>query len=462
MTTEVTQPGDVEAYESGESTPLNQSISRRMLMFFVIGDVLGAGIYALVGEVGGKTGGAIWAAFLFALALAIFTAFSYAELVTKYPRAAGAALYVNKAFRWPFFTFMVAFAVMCSGLSSAATLSRAFGGDYLSAFVSWDAILVGLGFLAIVALINMRGIRESMRFNFVLTLIEISGLVLVMIIGIAFLTDGGGDPGRALDFKAETSVFAAILAGAGLAFFALIGFEDSVNLAEEAKKPRVDYPWALFGGLAVAGIIYLFVTVIASMAVPTDTLAGSDGPLLEVTSQGPLAVNDKVFSVIALFALANGALINMIMASRLLYGMAREGILPGVFAKVHPQRQTPWVAIAFTTLLAAGLLISGELEDLADTTVLLLLLVFAVVNVCVLILRKDKIKREHFRAPTVMPVIGFIVSLALLTTKDADSFIRAAALLVIGAVLYLITWFTHGRHQPDLNTSEMKTINDPR
>ena len=403
-----------------------------------------------------------WAAFLFALALAIFTAFSYAELVTKYPRAAGAALYVNKAFRWPFFTFMVAFAVMCSGLSSAATLSRAFGGDYLSAFVSWDAILVGLGFLAIVAAINMRGIRESMRFNFVLTLIEISGLVLVMIIGIAFLTDGGGDPGRALDFKADTSVFAAILAGAGLAFFALIGFEDSVNLAEEAKKPRVDYPWALFGGLAVAGIIYLFVTVIASMAVPTDTLAGSDGPLLEVTSQGPLAVNDKVFSVIALFALANGALINMIMASRLLYGMAREGILPGIFARVHPQRQTPWVAIAFTTLLAAGLLISGELEDLADTTVLLLLLVFAVVNVCVLILRKDKIKREHFRAPTVMPVIGFIVSLALLTTKDADSFIRAAALLVIGAVLYLITWFTHGRHQPELNTSEMKTINDPR
>lgn len=462
MKTEVVQPGDVAAYESGDTTPLNQSISRRMLMFFVIGDVLGAGIYALVGEVGGKTGGAIWAAFLFALALAVFTAFSYAELVTKYPRAAGAALYVNKAFRRPFLTFMVAFAVMCSGLSSAATLSRAFGGDYLSAFVSWDAILVGLGFLLVVAAINMRGIKESMRFNFVLTLIEVSGLILVMIIGIAFLTDGGGDPGRALDFKGDTSVFTAILAGAGLAFFALIGFEDSVNLAEEAKKPRVDYPWALFGGLAVAGTIYLFVTVIASMAVPTDTLAGSDGPLLEVTSQGPLAVNDKVFSVIALFALANGALINMIMASRLLYGMAREGILPGVFARVHPQRQTPWVAIAFTSLLAAGLLISGELEDLADTTVLLLLLVFAVVNVCVLVLRRDKIRHEYFKAPTVMPVIGFIVSLALLTTKDADSFIRAAALLVIGAVLYLITWFTHGRHIEKMDTEEVKAIENPQ
>lgn len=449
-------------YETGEDTPLNQTITRRMLMFFVIGDVLGAGIYALVGEVGGKTGGAIWAAFLFALALAIFTAFSYAELVTKYPRAAGAALYVNKAFKLPFVTFLVAFAVMCSGLASAATLSRAFGGDYLSAFVSWDAVLVGLGFLALIGLINMRGIKESMRFNFVLTLIEVTGLLVVVVIGLAFLTDGGGDPGRALDFKADTSVFSAILAGAGLAFFALIGFEDSVNLAEEAEKPRIDYPWALFGGLIVAGTIYLLVTVIASMAVPTDKLAGSDGPLLEVTSQGPLAVDDKVFSVIALFALANGALINMIMASRLVYGMAREGILPRVFAKVLPHRRTPWVAILFTSLLAAGLLITGELEQLADTTVLLLLLVFAVVNVCVLILRRDKVKTEYFKAPTIMPVIGLIVSLALLTTKDSESFVRAGILLVIGAVLYLVTWFAHGRHQPDLNTKEMKTINDPR
>jgi len=448
-------------YESTSDTPLSQTISRRMLMFFVIGDVLGAGIYALVGEVGGKVGGAIWAAFLFALALALFTAFSYAELVTKYPKAAGAALYVNKAFKMPFVTFMVAFAVMCSGLASAATLSRAFGGDYLSAFVTWDAVLVGLGFLAVIGLINMRGIKESMRFNFVLTLIEVSGLVLVMIIGIAFLTDGGGDPGRALDFKADTSVFSAILAGAGLAFFALIGFEDSVNLAEEAEKPRVDYPWALFGGLLVAGLIYLLVTVIASMAVPTDTLAGSDGPLLEVTSEGPLAVNDKVFSVIALFALANGALINMIMASRLLYGMAREGILPKVLAKVLPGRQTPWVAILFTSLLAAGLLITGELEQLADTTVLLLLIVFAVVNVCVLILRKDTIEGDYFKAPTIMPVIGFIVSLALLTTKDSASFIRAGVLLIIGAILYLITWLAHGRHHKDLHAEEMQTISDP-
>jgi APA family basic amino acid/polyamine antiporter len=448
-------------YENQEETPLKKAISRRMLTYFVLGDILGAGIYALVGEVGGKTGGAIWSAFLLALALAVFTGFAYAELVTKYPKAAGAALYVNKAFRRPFLTFLVAFAVMCSGLASAATLATAFGGDYLSAFVSLDETVVGLGFLAIVAVINLRGITESMRFNFVLTLIEVTGLVLVVIIGAAVLGDGGGDPGRAFEFKEGESAFLAMIAGAGLAFFALIGFEDSVNLAEEAKRPRIDYPWALFGGLAAAGFIYLVVTVIASMVVPTDTLASSDGPLLEVTSRGPLAVDDRVFSAIALFALANGALINMIMASRLLYGMAREGIVPGLFGWILPGRRTPWVSILFVTAIAAALLVTGGLEELADTTVLLLLVVFAIVNVCVLILRRDRVEAEHFRAPAVIPVIGAVVSLALLTTKDGETFVRAAALLGLGVILWLITWFTHGRHQEVLDTQEMQTINDP-
>ncbi len=422
-----------------EAGPLRRVISRRMLTFFVIGDILGAGIYALVGEVGGEVGGAIWAAFLLALGLALFTAFAYAELVTKYPKAAGAALYVNRAFGRPFVTFMVAFAVIASGLASAATIARAFGGEYLSAFVSLPVAVVGMAFIAAISLINLRGIRESMRFNFVLTTIEIAGLLLVVVIGAAALSDGLGDPGRALDFKQGDSVVLALISGAGLAFFALIGFEDSVNLAEEASRPRVDFPWALFGGLLAAGMIYLLVTTIASMVVPTGQLAASDGPLLEVTSVGPLAVPDRLFSAIALFALANGALINLIMASRLLYGMAGEGVLPPVFGRVHPVRRTPWVAIAFTAAVAAALLITGDIGELADTTVLLLLLVFATVNASVLVLRRETVPEPHFRAPTVMPVIGMAVSLALIMTKDAETFARAAVLLAIGFLLWLLT-----------------------
>jgi amino acid transporter len=415
-----------------------------MLIFFVLGDILGAGIYALVGEVGAKTGGAIWAPFLLALFLAVFTAFSYAELVTKYPRAAGAALYVNRAFRMPFLTFVVAFAVLASGLASAATIGRAFGGQYLSAFVAWPTVAVGLGFLAMIAVINLRGIRESMRFNFALTLIEVAGLLLVVVIGVTALADGLGDPSRVLEFDRDTSVFMAILGGAGIAFFALIGFEDSVNLAEEARRPRVDYPWALFGGLMAAGAIYLAVTLVASMVVPVDRLASSSAPLLEVTSVGPLAVPDRLFSAIALFALANGALINLIMASRLMYGMAEQGVVPGVLGRVLPKRGTPWVAIVFTTALAAGLLVTGDLGDLAETTVLLLLAVFAIVNVAVLVLRRDPVDFEHFRSPTAMPVIGFIVSIGLMTTKDGEVFLRAAILVGVGALLWVVSRLIQG------------------
>jgi amino acid transporter len=463
MATAVPPASSAQAAPAHEQPPLRRAISRNMLLLFVVGDVLGAGIYALVGEVGGRVGGAIWAAFALALALAMFTAFAYAELVTKYPQAAGAALYVHKAFRMPFVTFMVAFAVMASGLTSAATLARAFGGDYLAEFVTLPTVLVGLVFLACVAMLNLRGISESVKANVGLTLIELTGLLLVVVIGIAAIAGGGADidAGRVTDFSGDESVVLAIMGGAGLAFFALIGFEDSVNVAEECERPARDYPRALFGGLVIAGVIYLLVTVVASMVVPTDRLAASDGPLLEVVQEGPLGMPTEVFSAIALFALANGALINLIMASRLVFGMARQRVLPPVLARVLPHRRTPWAAILLTTLIAAALVVSGDLSTLADMTVLLLLLVFAVVNVCVLLLRRDRVAHQHFHAPTVLPIIGAVVSIALLTTKDAEVFARAGLLLLVGVLLWVVTWFLHGRHEPALDTGVLEAVGRP-
>jgi basic amino acid/polyamine antiporter, APA family len=427
---------------------LKRAISRKMLIALVIGDVLGAGIYALVGEVAGRVGGAIWSAFLLALSLALFTACAYAELVTKYPLAGGAAVYVNKAWRRPFLTFLVCFAVMSSGLTSASTLARAFGGRYLSAFVDAPGTLVGLVFITAVALINFRGISESVRLNIVLTSIELIGLVLVVVAGLAAIVHGGADidTGRVFEFKEGESVLFALMGGAGLAFFALIGFEDSVNMAEETRDPARDYPWALFGGLAVAGLIYLVITVVASSVVPPDRLVASDGPLLEVVRADPLNLPTKLFSAIALCALANGALINMIMASRIVYGMARERIFPAGLGAVHGKRGTPFVAIIATTAIAMVLIVSGDLGALADTTVLLLLLVFSAVNAAVLVLRRDPVEHAHFRAPTIIPVIGAGVSVALMTTKEAQTFARAGLLLLVGVVLWGINWAVHGRH----------------
>ena len=294
---------------------------------------------------------------------------------------------------------------------------------------------------------NFRGIAESVRLNLVLTSIELTGLLLVVVIGLATVSsgEGGVDAGRALDFKEGESLVAAIFGGAGLAFFALIGFEDSVNLAEEAREPERDYPRALFVGLLIAGTVYLLVTVVASMVVPTSQLAASDGPLLEVVQTGPLSVPTEVFSGIALFALANGALINMIMASRVLYGMAREGILPASLGRVDRRTQTPWLAIVCTTAVAMALIVSGDLSELADTTVLLLLFVFTAVNVAVLVLRRDPVAHSHFRAPTAIPVVGAGVSIALMTTKDLEIFVRAGALLLVGIALWALNWWLYAR-----------------
>ncbi|GHS86233.1 amino acid permease [Actinomycetota bacterium] len=439
---------------AGAGPSLRRTIGRRVLLLFVVGDILGAGIYALTGTVAAEVGGAIWLPFLAAFALATLTATAYAELVGKYPTAAGAALYAHRAFRSPFLTFLVAFAVMMSGITSASAAARAFGGDYLAELVPVPTLAAAWGFLLVVTGINLVGISQSVKVNVVLTAVEASGLLVIIGIGAWALLTGEGEPGRALELGTEGAAWTGILGGTALAFYALLGFEDSVNLAEECRQPRRDFPRALFGGLAVAGVIYLAVAFTSSMLVETDVLADSTGPLLEVVKVAGVAFPPTLFAVIALLAVTNTALINMIMASRLVYGMASERIVPRALGLVHARTRTPVVAIAFTLVIALTLVSTGDLSGLADTTVLLLLLVFAVVNVAVLVLRRrpadppapDDAPRG-FRAPTWAPVVGAVASLVLaspLTGRDGAVYVRAGVLLGIGVVLYAATRLVTG------------------
>lgn len=453
-----TAAGTGGAGSDEQGTTLKRAITPTLLTVFIIGDILGAGIYALVGEVGAEVGGAIWTSFMAAFLLAVFTAFAYAELVSKYPRAAGAALYTQRAFGMPFFTFMVAFAVMSSGIASASTLSRAFAGDYLSEFVDLPLELAALAFIVVVAAVNMRGIAESVKVNMVLTAIEVVGLILIVAIGVAALGEGSGDASRNFEFKEGESVFAAIVGGTALSFYAMIGFEDSVNVAEETKHPSRTFPRALFIGLAVAGALYLLVTLTASYVVPTEQLSGSSAPLLEVVEVGPLGFSTRLFAFIALMAVANGALINMIMASRIVYGMADQGIVARLFSRVLPGRRTPFLAIVFTTVIAMILISTGDLDTLADTTVVLLLSVFTVVNVAVLVLRREQVEHDHFRAPSVLPVIGSVVAIGLLVDTaldDAAVFLRAAILLGVGVVLWVVNRLLAGPAEPQLEPERL-------
>ncbi|MGH8868450.1 MAG: APC family permease [Actinomycetes bacterium] len=438
--------GDV-ADAPGNGDGLRRVISRPLLTLFIIGDILGAGIYALTGEVAGEVGGALWAPFVIAFTVALLTACAYVELVGKYPRAAGAALYTQRAFGIPFVTFLVAFAVMASGLTSASTSARAFGGDYLAEFVSLPVALVGVVFILVLAALNFRGVSESVKANVVFTLVEVTGLLVIVAIGVYAVASGDGEPARLTEFAEGDGPVVAMLAGASLAFFAFVGFEDSVNMAEEVKDPRHTYPRALFVGVFTVATIYLLVAATSSLLVPAERLAGSSGPLLEVVKAGGFTFPPKLFAAIALFALMNTALINLLMASRLVYGMARERIVPPALGRVHPRRRTPWVAIIFTTVLALGLVTTGEVEQLGDTTALLLLCVFALVNVAVLVLRRDTVEHEHFRAPTWVPVAGAVSCVVLATPvvdRDASVYATAGGLVALGMLLWLVNRLVHG------------------
>ncbi|WP_077797296.1 APC family permease [Streptomyces sp. JHA26] len=413
---------------------LKRALTTPLLYFFILGDVLGAGVYVLVGQVAADTGGAVWVPLVVALLLALLTAASYAELATKYPRAGGASHYATRAFG-PFAGFVAGFCMLAAGIVSVAALARGFGGDYLSAFVTLPVGAVAVLFLAVLALVNARGIKESTRANVVATLVEVGGLAVIVVLGGWLLLRGDGDAGRLLRLGTpEKGAAAAVLSGSVLAYYSFVGFETSVNVAEETRDPRRSYPRALFGALATAGAVYVLVGLAASAAVPTSRLAGSSGPLLEVVKAAG-GVPTRLFSAIALVAVANGALLTGIMSSRLAYGMARDGLLPAVLTKVLPGRRTPWAAIAVTTLLAMLLALTGSVATLASTLVLLLLVVFFMVNTAVLVLRRDPGGADHFRTPTALPVLGAASCVALATQIEAEVWLRGLAVVAVGTVL---------------------------
>ncbi|WP_119065807.1 APC family permease [Rubrobacter indicoceani] len=434
---------------------LKRVVGAPLLLAFVVGNIVGAGIYVAPGTVAGEIGGGIWLAFLVAFFVAILTAFSYSELVSKFPSAGGAALFVNRAYGVPIFSFFVAFAVMASGLSSASGISRTFGGQYLQTFITLPEVLVAVVFILVLALINYVGIQLSAQLNAVLTILSLVGLLTVVVVGIAAVFAGQADFSRPFTFEIPdgSSFGLALLGAAVLSFYALIGFEDSANIAEEARDANLIYPKALFGGLLAAGGLYIVVCFVASLVVPTERLVGSTGPLLEVIEVGPIPVPPSLFAVAALVGITNTALINLIIASRVVYGMGREGVLPSFFGR-SSSRGTPTAAILFTTLLALGLSLTGTFAALASTTVLLILIVFAIVNVSVLVLRRSLVNHPHFTTPSFIPVLGAITCVILVSQQEAGTWIRAAVVILIGFALYGLNIYLKRRAGENVNASQ--------
>jgi amino acid transporter len=419
------------------SHTLRRGVSVGGLTVYGIGGMLGGGIYALVGAVAREAGSLAWASFVVAMVVAAPTAMSYVALASRFPRSGGEPHYVQQAFGRPRLGVLIGWLVALSGLVSMATLSVAFAGYVANLVPGAPAAPVIAAFIVGLSLINLRGIRFTSGVNILCTVIEVSGLVIVIVAGAAFLFGGSGSDAGAGSSGADPASTWGVAQGGLLAFYAFIGFEDMVNLAEEVERPRRAYRLAIPLAFATVSAVYITVAVLATQTVPLGVLAGSTAPLGEVVSRGLPELPGQLFDVIALFAVANSALLNCVMASRLLYGMGSDGLLPNWFAVVNRRYGTPHRSIGVVFALSVTLALTGSLAFLAGTTGTILLLVFATVNASLFALL-GRGPARWVSPRRVVPAVGAVLSLAMIATAPAGSLAVAAAAVALGLGLGLL------------------------
>ncbi len=432
--------------QEGTAT-LKRAVGFPQVALFGLGSMLGAGIYGLIGEAAKELGSAIWMAFVLSMVAALLTGLSYASIASRYPRAGGAAYVTQRAYGRPMLSYLVGLAVVCSGLTSIATQSNVVARNF-AAVVGIDTpqSVLAVGFLVLLAGVLFRGISESLWLNALCTVVEAFGLLLVIAVGISywgnanlleFPTEVGGEP-------VSGSVMLLVAQGAVLTFFSFIGFEDMLNVSEEVREPERTMPIAIISAMLAATVIYIAVAVTAVSVVPWQELAAAPGPLLLVVERAAPWFPIGIYAAITIFAVANTALVNYVMASRLLYGMSRQGLLPEAFGRVHATRRTPYVAIGILLLVVIALSLIGNIGALAASTVLLLLTVFTVVNIALVILKRRPSERTgRFEVPVFVPIAGAILCAGLIVVRVAEGdwaapFI-AGGLLAAILVLYFVT-----------------------
>ncbi len=410
-----------------------------LLAIYGVGDIVGSGIYGTIGVAAGVMGNAVWLAFAASMVAAMLTGLTYASISSRYPRAAGAAYVAHRAFRLPALSYAVGLAVLASGLTSIATASNVFA-ENISFLAGFGAVRLWIaGFLVLLMAVNLWGIRESMLANLACTLIEVAGLIFIVVVSashwgkVDYLEMPPGSLAGRFDIR-------LLLSGAVLTFYSFVGFEDMINVAEEVREPERAMPRAIVTALLVASILYVAVSVSAVSVVPYADLANRDlgAPLSQITRRAAPWLGGWVFGAITLFAVANTALLNSIMGSRLVFGMACQGLLPRSLSAVHPKLRTPHVAILILTGVALALALAGTIPDLARATSVLLLLVFMAMHAALVAV---KLRRGEptgrFEVPMAVPLAGFAVCLLLLLHARAAELTIASSLLAAILLLYL-------------------------
>ena len=393
---------------------LRRSLSLPLVVLYGLGVTIGAGIYVLLGATAGRAGIYAPVSFVLASIVVAFSAASFAELSARFPVSAGEAAYVRAGFRSGALSLVVGFLVILSGVVSSAAITVGSTG-YLREFVELgDAALVSIIVLTIGA-IAAWGIMESVIFASLFTIIEAGALLAIVTVGIGNNPDLVFALPRVIPPIADLGAWAAISGAGLLAFFAFIGFEDIVNLAEEVKRPEHTLPRAIFLTLGLTTLIYFLVTSVAVLSVPIDELAASRAPLSfvfgHITGTSPVAITS-----IAIVATLNGVIIQIIMASRVLYGLGKQGSVPAIFARIHPLTRTPLIATGTITAVVLTLALVFPLEGLAEWTSRIVLVIFTLVNMALLLLKRraSTAPEGSFTVQAWVPFAGVLTCLALL------------------------------------------------
>jgi APA family basic amino acid/polyamine antiporter len=435
---------------------LKREIGLFEVTFFGIGVIIGAGIFALIGPAAGIAGNLLWISFIVAAIVSTFTGLSYAELSAMYPKAAAEYVYVLKAWRSKPLAFIIGWLIIVTGVVSAAAVSLGFAGYFNSmianfAFPSMDAAAVKIfssdylvfsaaGLVAAMSFVSFLGIKESSRVNILLTCIEIVGLVLMIILGFVF----GNFNKNFFAGPAGNFDFNAVLVAAGLIFFAYIGFEDIANISEETKNPKKVLPMALMIAIAGTTLLYVLISIATISLVDANELSGSSVPLAYAVSRTPLGTNlDLFISFTAIFATSGSVLIILVVAARMIYGMANERSLPHKLAAIHHKRHTPWLAVIFVMIFSIAFVMLRELEFVAKLTSLTALMTFAVVNGSLIWLRyKQPNAKRPFKAPLnigklpLTALLGLLSCSILIFRFDAAVLSFGAGVIILGLAIY--------------------------
>ena len=423
-----------------DSLKLKRRVSLFGVTVYGVGNVLGAGIYALIGEVVGITGNLSWLAFVLASITGALTGLSYAELSAMYPKSAAEFVYTEEAFKIRILSFLLGWVIIFSGILSAATVALGFA-NYLAALIGIPSIILTLIFatllIVILSFVNFIGIKASTWTNIIFTFIEASGLILIIIIGIPHFGSV-----NYLEIPIGSS-FISIFSAIALIFFAYIGFEDIANIAEEVKNPAKNLPRAIIYSIIITTVLYCLTAISVVSILPYSEIASSPAPLNSVTSAILGPIGGLIMSFIALFATANTVLIMMIVTSRMMYGMARDKALPEGLSKVSRKFRTPALAVLITMILTIIPLFFGDISIIANATVFGVLITFFLVNLSLIALRRKKpdIERTFKLKPNIgwIPIIallGCIVCFGLLFSFDLLIVVIQLIIVLCGAVVF--------------------------